>query len=261
MITMKEQADQFRKLLHYMNMPKKATNNGIAIPYENLANACIEFAPGECYSFFGSQDTNTLSCWKTNLLLKLLQNGVSVCVLEGGDTFRHDFAELACLQAKIDPDMMLSGQGDVEDFQAFTLGLKEIALFPMVWTTDEEIPSNLKGPMICVKNMTLDEWHENAETLWIQARERNVVLFLFVTIPHYVPLKFDSLYHPHKIIVPENLSSYVGMVKMEQSAGSPLEKQRMQLALTIKQTESFTVEHLHFDIDSHSREISVVSHI
>lgn len=169
--------------------------------------------------------------------------------------------EFNSLQAKIDPDMMMSGQGDVEDFQAFTLGLKEIALFPMIWTTDEGIPSNLKGPMICVKNMTLDEWREDAGTLWTQARQHNVVLFLFVTMPHYVPLKFDSLYHPHKIILPENLSSYVGMVKMEQSAGSPLEKQRMQLALTIKRTESFTVEHLDFDIDSHSREISVVSHI
>ncbi len=261
MITMKEQADQFRKLLHHMNAPKKTINTGIAVPYENLANSCIEFAPGECYSFFGGQVSKTLSYWKTNLLWKLLQNGASICVLEGGDTFRHDFAELACLQAKIDPDMMLSGQGDVEDFQAFTLGLKEIALFPMVWTTDEGIPPTLKGPMICVKNMTLDEWREDAETLWTQARQRNVVLFLFVTMPHYVPLKFDSLYHPYKIILPENLSSYVGMVKMEQSTGFPLEKQRMQLELAIKRTESFTVEHLDFDIAPHSREISVASHI
>ena len=261
MITMKEQADQFRKLLHHMNAPKKTTNTGIAVPYENLANSCIEFAPGECYSFFGGQGANILSYWKTNLLWKLLQNGASICVLEGGDSFRRDFVQMACLQAKIDPDRMLSGQGDVEDFQAFTLGLKEIALFPMVWTTDEGIPSNLKGPMICVKNMTLDEWREDAETLWTQAKERNVVLFLFVTMPHYVPLKFDSLYHPHKIILPENLSSYVGMVKMEQSTGFPLEKQRMQLELTIKRTESFTVEHLDFDIDPHSREISVASHI
>ena len=261
MITMKEQADQFRKLLHHMNAPKQTTNTGIAVPYENLANSCREFAPGECYTFFGRQDTNTLSCWKTNLLLKLLKNGASVCVLEGGDTFRHDFVELACLQAKIDPDMMMSGQGDVEDFQAFMLGLKEIALFPMIWTTDEGISSNLTGPMICVKNMTLDEWREDAETLWTQARQRNVVLFLFVTMPYYVPLKFDSLYHPHKIILPENLSSYVGMVKMEQSTGSPLEKQRMQLEITIKRTESFTVAHLDFDIDPHSREISVASHI
>lgn len=258
MITMKEQADQFRKLLHHMNAPKKTTNTGIAVPYENLANSCIEFAPGECYSFFGKRDTNTLSCWKTSLLLKLLQNGVSVCVLEGGDTFRHDFAELACLQAKIDPDRILSGQGDVEDFQAFTLGLKEIAFFPMVWTTDEGIPSNLKGPMICVKNMTLDEWQNEAEALWVQAKERNVVLFLFVMIPRKVSLSFYSLYHPHKIIVPENLSSYVCIVK---TIDLPAEQQRTLLNLTIKRTESFTVEHLDFDIDPHSREISVASHI
>ena len=258
---MKEQADQFRKLLQHMNAPKKTINTGIAVPYENLANSCIEFALGECYSFFGGQGANILSYWKTNLLWKLLQNGASICVLEGGDSFRRDFVQMACLQAKIDPDMMMSGQGDVEDFQAFMLGLKEIALFPMIWMTDEGIPSNLKGPMICVKNMTLDEWREDAGTLWKQARQRNVVLFLFVTMPHYVPLKFDSLYHPHKIILPENLSSYVGMVKMEQSTGSPLEKQRMQLELAIKRTESFTVDHLDFDIDPHSREISVASHI
>ena len=261
MITMKEQAEQFRKILQNMNMPKKATNNGILIPYENLAYSCIEFTPGECYSFFGSQDTNTLSCWKTNLLWKLNQKGVSICVLEGGDSFRQDFVQMVCLQAKISPDMMLGGQGDIEDLEAFTLGLKQIALFPMVWTTNEGIPPHLKGPMICVKNMTLDEWREDAEMLWTQARERNVVLFLFVTMPHYVPLKFDSLYHPYKIILPENLSSYVGMVKMEQSTGFPLEQQRMQLELTLKQTKSFTVEYLHFDIDPHSREISVASHV
>ena len=56
---MKEQAEQFRKILHHMNMPKKATDQGLLIPYENLAYSCIEFTPGECYSFFGSQDTNT----------------------------------------------------------------------------------------------------------------------------------------------------------------------------------------------------------
>lgn len=261
MITMKEQADQFRQILHHMNIPKKPTNTGIAIPYENLANSCIEFTPGECYSFFGSQDTNTLSCWKTNLLWKLLQKGVSICVLEGGNSFRRDFVQMVCLQAKINPDMMWGGQSDTEDLQAFVLGLKQIALFPMVWTTDEGIPPNLKGPMICVKNMTLNEWREDAEILWTQARERNVVLFLFVTMPHYVPLTFDSLYHPYKIIRPENLSSYIGMIKMEQSVGFPLEQPRMQLTLSIKQTESFTVDHLDFDIDPHSREISVASRI
>ena len=261
MITMKEQADQFRKMLHRMNTPKKITEQGIAIPYENLASACVEFAPGECYSFFGGQGSNFLAFWKTNLLRKLLQNGASICVLEGGDSFRRDFVQMACLQARIDPDLMLSGHGNVEDFQAFTLALKEIALLPMVWTTDEGIPPNLKGPIICVKNMTLDEWREDAETLWTQARQRNVVLFLFVTMPHYVPLKFDSLYHPYKIILPENLSSYVGMVKMEQSTGFPLEKQRIQLELTIKQTESFTEERLDFDLDPLSHEISVISHI
>ncbi len=113
MITMKEQADQFRKLLQHMNAPKKTINTGIAVPYENLANSCIEFAPGECYSFFGGQGANILSYWKTNLLWKLLQNGASICVLEGGDSFRRDFVQMACLQAKIDPDMMMSGQGDV----------------------------------------------------------------------------------------------------------------------------------------------------
>lgn len=261
MITMKEQAEQLRKILHNMGIPKKTTPEGIKIPYENLADCCVEFAPGECYSFFGSQENKTLSCWKTNLLFKLLQQGVSVCVLEGGDSFRRDFIQMACLRAKIDPDLMLAGQSNEGDFQAFALALKEIALLPMVWTTDEGIPPNLKGPIICVKNMTLDEWREDAELLWTQARERNIVLFLFVSVPHYVPLKFDSLYHPYKIILPENLSSYVGMVKMEQSTGFPLEQQRMQLELAIEKTESFKVDYLHFDLDPYTREINPSSHI
>ena len=182
-------------------------------------------------------------------------------MLEGGDSFRRDFIQMACLRVKIDPDLMLAGQSNEEDFQAFTLALKEIALLPMVWTTDEGIPPNLKGPIICVKNMTLDEWREDAELLWTQARERNIVLFLFVSVPHYVPLKFDSLYHPYKIILPENLSSYVGMVKMEQSTGFPLEQQRMQLELAIEKTESFKVDYLHFDLDLYTREITPSSHI
>ena len=261
MITMKEQADQLRKILHHMGIPKKPTPEGIKIPYENLADSCVEFAPGECYSFFGSQENKTLSCWKTNLLFKLLQQGVSVCVLEGGDSFRRDFIQMACLRAKLDPGLMLAGQSNEDDLQAFTLSLKEIALLPMVWTTDQGIPPNLKGLIICVKNMTLDEWQEDAELLWTQARQRNIVLFLFVTVPHYVPLKFDSLYHPYKIILPENLSSYVGMVKMEQSTGFPLEQQRMQLELAIKQTESFKVDYLNFDLDSHTCEVTPSSRI
>jgi len=38
MITMKEQADQLRKILHHMGIPKKTTPEGIKIPYENLAD-------------------------------------------------------------------------------------------------------------------------------------------------------------------------------------------------------------------------------
>ena len=54
MITMKEQVDQFRKILQHMDMSKELTDKGIAIPYENLAKTCVEFTPGECYSFFGN---------------------------------------------------------------------------------------------------------------------------------------------------------------------------------------------------------------
>ncbi len=97
--------------------------------------------------------------------------------------------------------------------------------------------------------------------MWTQARERNIVLFLFVRVPHYVPLKFDSLYHPYKIILPENLSSYVGMVKMDQSTGFPLEQQRMQLELALNKTESFKVDYLNFDLDPYTREITPSSHI
>ena len=258
MITMKEQADQFRKILHFSKRSKSATPNGIQIPYKDLANVCVEFTTGECYSFFGNANSKALFCWKTNLLLKLLQNGVSVCVLEGGDVFRRDFAELACLQAKIDPDTVLSDNGSVEDMQRLTVALKEIVLLPMVWMTEKNIPSNLKNPVVCVKNMMLDEWQNKAETLWKQACQNKVVLILFVRMPHTVPLSFDRLYHPHKIIVPENLSSYVSMVK---TMDLPVGSQHMSLELTIKQTESFMVHHLDFDLDPHSREISVPSHI
>ena len=109
MITMKQIAERFKPVLKNVEDKKKKTETGIKIPYPDLARVCVEFTPGECYSFFGSEKENALRIWRINLLWQLAKAGVPIHVLEGGKEFDKDFAELLCMQAGVEIHHLKSG--------------------------------------------------------------------------------------------------------------------------------------------------------
>ena len=189
--------------------------------------------------------------WRSNLLWQLIKNGVPVHVLDGGRTFDADTVELLCLQSKMDK-VKLYYRLRQEDYEILRFALKELAIYPLTWETDNSVPSTPK-PAVCVKNMTLDEWQEKAEALWAQARERNTVLVLFVQMPNDVPVLFESLYHPNRVVRPEYLSSYLGLVKMDNNLEGALEK---QLVLILKNAKSFCKDCILFDRNRFTYEIT-----
>ena len=251
MITMKEQAKRFAAILDHIQYEQKTCVTGLRIPYDNLASVWGSFMPGECYSFFGSREGRALRFWRSNLLWQLIKNGVPVHVLDGGRTFDADTVELLCLQSKMDK-VKLYYRLRQEDYEILRFALKELAIYPLTWETDNSVPSTPK-PAVCVKNMTLDEWQEKAEALWAQARERNTVLVLFVQMPNDVPVLFESLYHPNRVVRPEYLSSYLGLVKMDNNLEGALEK---QLVLILKNAKSFCKDCILFDRNRFTYEIT-----
>lgn len=76
MITMQELTQHFKPILTRTIDTKEPTDNGIKMPYKNIAKVCIEFAPGESYSFFGSAKECALSLWRINLMWQLAKKGV-----------------------------------------------------------------------------------------------------------------------------------------------------------------------------------------
>lgn len=76
MLTMQELTQHFKPILARTIDTKEPTENGIKIPYKNIARVCIEFAPGESYSFFGSAKECALSLWRINLMWQLAKKGV-----------------------------------------------------------------------------------------------------------------------------------------------------------------------------------------
>ena len=94
MITMQELTQRFKPILNRTIDTKEPTENGIRIPYKNIAKVCIEFAPGESYSFFGSAKECALSLWRINLMWQLAKNGVPIHILCGGQEFHKDFYDL-----------------------------------------------------------------------------------------------------------------------------------------------------------------------
>ena len=208
--------------------------------------------PGECYSFFGSKEEIALPLWRRNLLWQLIKNGISVHILEGGRSFDADTVELLCLQSKMDKAKLYYSLRQ-EDYENLRFALRELAIYPLTWETSNSVPSNSK-PAVFVKDMTLAEWQENAETLWSQAREQNVALLLFVQMPKDMPVSFESLYHPNRAIRPEYLSSYLGLVLMEKNTEGILKKQ--QLFLMLKNAKFFYKTPIWFDRNMGTYEIT-----
>ena len=255
MITMQEQAKRFSAILEHIQHESGPCLAGVRIPYENVSSVWGSFVPGGCYAFFGRQDGQALRLWRSNLLWQVVKNGVAVHVLEGGRSFDTDTVELLCLQSKVDKTRLRYGSLPREDYENLRAALKEMALYPLSWETDDSVPPH-QEPAVCVKDLTLEEWQADGEMLWTQARERNVVLLLFVTLPPYVPVAFESLYHPRKRVRPEYLSSHLGLVKVEENSGFALEKQRLQLQLTLKEAASLRHDFVQFDYNMCTREIT-----
>ena len=253
MITMKEQAKRFAAILEYIKNEQKPCVTGLRIPYDNLSAVWGSFMPGECYSFFGSIDERALRLWRSNLLWQLIKNGVPVHILGGGQSFDSDTVELLCLQSKVCKSSLYYSPLKKEDYADLRVALKELAIYPLTWETDNSVPSN-QNSSVYVQDMTLEEWQKSAETLWTQARERNVVLLLFVKMSKDVPVLFESLYHPNQVVRPECLSSYLGLVKMSQHTEGPLRKQ--QLCLILKNSKSFYKDCILFDYDTLAYEIT-----
>lgn len=252
MITMKEQAQRFTAILDHIQHEQKPCVTGLRIPYDNLASVWGSFIPKECYSFFGSKEEIALRLWRRNLLWKLIQNGAPVHILEGGRSFDADTVELLCLQSKMDKAKLYYSLRQ-EDYENLRFALRELAIYPLTWETSNSVPSN-SNPAVCVKDMTLAEWQENAETLWTQAREQNVALLLFVQMPKDMPVSFESLYHPNRAIRPEYLSSYLGLVLMGKNTEGILKKQ--QLFLMLKNAKSFYKDYILFDRNMGTYEIT-----
>ena len=83
MITMQEMVQRLKPILNRVEDKKEMFEDSIKIPYPNLEQICVEFAPGECYSFFGGAADNVLWMWRINLLWQLAKEGVAIHVLEG----------------------------------------------------------------------------------------------------------------------------------------------------------------------------------
>lgn len=253
MITMKEQAQRFTAILDHIQHEQKPCVTGLRIPYDNLASVWGSFMPGECYSFFGSKEEIALRLWRRNLLWQLIKNGVPVHILEGGKSFDADTVELLCLQSKMDKIKLYFPHNlNRADYDDLRVALKELALYPLTWETGNCVAVN-SNPVVCVKDMTLAKWQENAEALWTQAREQNVALLLFVQMPKDVPVSFESLYHPNRVVRPEYLSSYLGLVMIEKNTKGI--KGKDQLILMLKNAKSFCKELILFDKNTFTYEI------
>lgn len=254
MITMKEQAKRFATILDHIQHEEKPCVTGLRIPYDNLASVWGSFMPGECYSFFGSKDEIALRLWRRNLLWQLIKNGVPVHVLEGGKSFDADTVELLCLQSKMEKAKLYYHYDlNRADYDDLRVALKELAIYPLTWETGNSVPAN-SNPVVCVKDMTLAEWQESAEALWTQAREQNVALLLFVQMPKDVPVTFGSLYHPNRVVRPEYLSSYLGIVMREKNTKGI--KGKEQLFLMLKNAKSFNKDLISFDRNMFTYEIT-----
>ena len=123
MITMKEMVERFKPILNRVEDKKETFEDSIKIPYPNLEQICGEFAPGECYTFFGGAEDNALWMWRLNLLWQIAKGGDPVHILEGGKEFDKDFCDLLCLQSGADRMHLQTGYLSYQEFQSLQKSL------------------------------------------------------------------------------------------------------------------------------------------
>lgn len=259
MITMKGMVDRFKPILNRVEDKKETFANSIKIPYPNLAQICVEFTPGECYTFFGGAEDNALWMWRLNLMWQLAKNGVAIHVLEAGKEFDKDFCDLLCLQSGADRMHLRTGYLSAQEFQSLQKSLEYIANYPITWHKDEDVPEEDKTS-VCMKTVSLEDWQNfEPEVLWPQAQERNKVLFLFVNLPQGVPVCWNSIYARNRIILPEEFSSYIGFVKLQEVQDFNLHSPHNGLHLNIWNTHFLRPGSCRFDYDSDTGKIEPIN--
>lgn len=256
MITMKEMVERFKPILNRVEDKKETFEDSIKIPYSNLEQICGEFAPGECYTFFGGAKDNALDIWRLNLMWQLAKNGVPIHILEGGREFQNDFDDLLCLQTGIDRCHLRRGVMSAKEFQALSSALTTLRNYPITWHSDEDVPPQYTTA-ICMKTVSLEDWqHYETGVLWPQAQERSMVLFLFVKLPEDMPISWTSIYARNQIILPEEASSYLGLVDFQESYDFKLTRPQQRLRLQIKKTDFLKQDVLLFNYQADSRMIN-----
>lgn len=246
MIKMKELGMRFANLLNNVE-DKKLPSGGIQIPYPSMAQMCVEFQRGECYSFFGTPSENALSVWRLNLLWQLSKAGVSVHILDGGKQFDKDFSDLLCLHAGVDRVHWNCGRLTGPDFRLLSAALEEICRYLVTWHTDENIPSE-RDTLVCFKTVSLEEWqHYETTIFWPQLQERNIVLFLFVWMNENETPCWNNLYARDHILLPEERSSYYGFVEYNDRTPFDLSAPKEQLQVLMKKPLFLTPQRCLFD--------------
>ncbi len=260
MITMQEMIEHFKPILNRAEDRKETSEGGIKIPYSNIEQICVEFVPGECYSFFGGAEDNALWMWRINLLWQLAKNGVPIHILEGGKEFDKDFCDLLCLQAGVGRMHLRTGYLSAQEFQSLQKSLECIANYPITWHKDEDVPEEDKTS-VCMKTVSLEDWQNfEPHVLWPQVQERNKVLFLFVHLPKGEPVCWQSIYARNRIILPEEFSSYIGFVQLKETMDFNLHSPHKELYLNIRNTHFLRPESCSFDYDSDTVKLEPINH-
>ena len=232
MITIEDQVKRYLSMLNNMVKDEEKTANGIKIPYSDIASVWKNFIPGKCYSFFATE--KFLNAWRINMLWKMAKNNTPIYILKGGMDFDKDFVDLLCLESKLDITDVEYAPLKKENYEKLSATLDNISTFPIYWVSDDIIPQNT-APQVCVKTLSLRKWRKEAQSLWDEARDANAVLILFVKIPSGFEEDFRTLYEPYEIILPENLSSHIAIIKTMKYT---LKEHNYLLSAKLKQTNS-----------------------
>lgn len=256
MITMQELTQRFKPILNRTIDTKEPSENGIKIPYKNIAKACIEFVPGESYSFFGSAKECALSLWRINLMWQLAKKGVPIHVLSGGQEFPKDFYDLLCLETEVPIWHLNNGWLETKEYQALSNALPTVENYPITWHTDDVVDcANILA--ICFKTISLKEWQTGeASILASEVQNQGMVLFLFVNLPDDMPVSWLSLYTRDHIVMLEDQSTYVGLVEFVARESFDRRVHRKDLCITLNKTNFLRKDTCYFDFDRDTGQIT-----
>lgn len=256
MITMQELTQRFKPILNRTIDTKEPSENGIKIPYKNIAKVCIEFAPGESYSFFGSAKECALSLLRINLMWQLAKKGVPIHILCGGQEFHKDFYDLLCLETGVSRLNLERGWLQIDEYQALSKALPTVENYPITWHRDDVVDS-ANIPAICFKTISLEEWQTGeANILASEVQNQGMVLFLFINLPADIPVSWLSLYTRDHIVLLEDQSTYVGLVQFIARESFDMRVHRKDLCITLNKTNFLSKDSCYFNFDRDTGKIT-----